>query len=322
MVTFTPVRKPLWQFFVLIFILSAPLWLISPVVGFPLYVLNAFQPLLATALLTYHAEGGEGVRRLVNRSVDFWKITHWRWYLPILGLVPAIYLVVYGIKLISDAPLPPRPTPLFLAPALLMLFFLLAVGEEVGWSGYALPSLQKRWNALTASLVLGVIWAAWHIVPDLQAHHTLSWIGWQRLYSVLLRILLVWVFNNTRGSIFAVSLCHATDNMSFILFPYYGSHYDPALTCLVTAIVAALVVWRWGPATLARFRRPQFQWLMTQRWAASEAERLAQQALARMATVHPMQGSARLWSRIRRWSRLAAQWRKRKQPTSLARRRK
>lgn len=257
MMAFTPVRKPLWQFFVLIFLLSAPLWLISLVVGFPLYVLNAFQPLLAAALLTYHEEGAEGVRRLVGRAVDFWKITQYRWYLPILGLVPAIYLLVYGIKVLSGAPLPPRHTPLFLAPALLMLFFLLAVGEEVGWSGYALPSLQKRWNALTASLVLGAIWAGWHIVPDLQAHHTLSWIGWQRVYSVLLRILLVWLFNNTRGSVFAVSLLHATDNMSFILFPYYGSHYDPRLTCLITLIVAALVVWGWGPATLARLRQPQ-----------------------------------------------------------------
>jgi len=264
MVTFTPVRKPLWQFFVLIFIFSTPLWLLSSVVDLPVSVLNAFQPLLAAALLTYHEEGSEGVRRLISRAVDCWKITQWRWYLPILGLVPAIYLLVYGIQLLSGAPLPPRTTPLVLAPALLLLFFLLAVGEEVGWSGYALPSLQKRWNALSASLVLGTIWAGWHIVPDLQAHHAIGWIAWQRLYSVLLRVLLVWLFNNTRGSIFAVSLCHATDNMSFILFPYYGSHYDPTLTCLITLVVVVLVVWGWRPATLARFRHPSLDWV--RRW--------------------------------------------------------
>jgi hypothetical protein len=104
------------------------------------------------------------------------------------------------------------------------------------------------------ALIVGLVWALWHVVPDLQAHHTLTWIAWQRLYTMALRILIVWLFSNTGKSVSAAAVFHATDNTCFILFPNYGSHYDPMFTCLITAFTAAPVVLMWGPQTLARFR--------------------------------------------------------------------
>ena len=92
-------------------------------------------------------------------------------------------------------------------------------------------------------------------MPDLQNHHGLGWIAWQRgVYDVALRVLIVWLYNNTGGSVLAAILFHATDNVSVSLFPNAGSHYDPAVTGTITAITAAIVVLLWGRKTLARYR--------------------------------------------------------------------
>ncbi len=69
------------------------------------------------------------------------------------------------------------------------------------------------------------------------------------------RILIVWLYNNTGKSVFAVALFHATLNLSWMLFPVYGSHFDMRLGGLAMAITAAIVTLVWGPATLVRQER-------------------------------------------------------------------
>ncbi|HEU0113987.1 MAG TPA: CPBP family intramembrane glutamic endopeptidase, partial [Thermomicrobiales bacterium] len=49
------------------------------------------------------------------------------------------------------------------------LFFIPALTEEAGWSGYVIDPLQSRWSALSAAMVVGLVWAVWHAVPYLQA---------------------------------------------------------------------------------------------------------------------------------------------------------
>lgn len=121
--------------------------------------------------------------------------------------------------------------------------------------GYAADPMQARWSALTTSILLGAVWAIWHVVPDIQAHQTWAWIAGQRFYSVALRILIVWLYNNTGKSVFAAIVFHDMDNVSvYSLFPDPGSHYDPAITGALTAIAAVIVTFLWGPKTLARFR--------------------------------------------------------------------
>lgn len=135
------------------------------------------------------------------------------------------------------------------------MYFIAATAEELGWSGYAIDPMQNRWGALKASVILGVVWQIWHIIGDVQAHNTATWIVWHSLYSVGLRILIVWVYNNTGKSVFAAILVHTTDNVSWSLFPNYGSHYDPFIAFIITAVTAAIVTFLWGPKTLARYRR-------------------------------------------------------------------
>lgn len=126
------------------------------------------------------------------------------------------------------------------------------MGEELGWSGYATDPLQERWNAITAGVILGVVGILWHIVPLTLMNRPPTWIAWWCLYAVAARILMVWLYNNTGKSVFAVALFHATLNLSYMLFPVNGSHFDMQLGGLVVAFAAAVVIVVWGPKTLAR----------------------------------------------------------------------
>ena len=67
-------------------------------------------------------------------------------------------------------------------------------------------------------------------------------------------MLLVWLYNNTGQSVSAAALGHATQNVSWQLFPARGSHYDPQVTALILTLAAALVVALWGPWRLVRSR--------------------------------------------------------------------
>jgi membrane protease YdiL (CAAX protease family) len=103
--------------------------------------------------------------------------------------------------------------------------------EEFGWRGYALPRLQARWNALISSLILGVIWASWHLpaffMPGQPLYQRNFWV-WAP-WIILSSILYTWFFNNTKGSVLAAALFHAMMNCSIVVLPtqsslwyYYG----------------------------------------------------------------------------------------------------
>jgi membrane protease YdiL (CAAX protease family) len=256
-------RSPL-KFFLLVFALSIPIWLIGAMaerglplpMNLPVSALQAFCPLTAALILVYREDSLRGVRRLLTRVVDYKRIRPKIWYVPIIFLLPILYLLSYGVMRLTGLPLPVEPRiPFLLIPILFVGFFITAAGEEAGWMGYAVDPLQERWSALTTGIVLGFVWGIFHVVPDIQAHHGLAWIAWQHgVYAVALRILIVWLYNNTGKSVFATILVHDTDNVSWSLFPNYGSHYDPAVTGAIAVIAAVIVTFLWGSRTLARCR--------------------------------------------------------------------
>lgn len=168
-------------------------------------------------------------------------------------IVPTIYLATYVLMRIAGRPIPEADLSITSVLALLAIFLVTGLFEEIGWTGYALDPMRDRFGALSAALMIGMIWALFHIVADLQAGHDLSWIAWHRLASIMLRVLIVWIYLNAGKALAAAVVVHATDNVSWTAFPVRGSHYDPAFTAPVSVVAVVLVVALWG-RTLTRFR--------------------------------------------------------------------
>ena len=243
------------KFFLLVFALSAPFWLLGAMTdiqlmpGLSVSALGAFCPMAAALILVRAENGTRGMVDLLTRSFDFQRITAKRWYAPILLTMPAVSVAVFALMRWSDMPVPAPQFPVLAVVSMSLAFFTGALGEELGWSGYVLDPLQDRLNALQASLVLGLVGAVWHLVPLLLIQRPPSWIAWWCLYAMAARLLMVWLYNNTGRSVFAAALFHATLNLAFMLFPIYGSHFDMRLGAITTAVVAAGVVALWGPKT-------------------------------------------------------------------------
>jgi hypothetical protein len=134
---------------------------------------------------------------------------------------------------LTDTPLP-DPTPwTFAILPLLILFFIAALGEEIGWTGYATEPLLQRWGALATGLVLGGIWAVIHFIPLTQAHRSVEWIAWWSLGTISYRLIMTWLYVNSGKSLFGAAVFHAMINVAWQLFPNNGSHYDPRIFSLI-----------------------------------------------------------------------------------------
>jgi hypothetical protein len=100
------------------------------------------------------------------------------------------------------------------------MLFVLVVGEELGWRGYALPLLLEKRSAVTASLILGVLWGLWHL-PTFLVPGTPQY-GLPLTAFVLLTIeysiLMTWVFLHTLGSVLIATLFHGAINLSQGMF--------------------------------------------------------------------------------------------------------
>jgi uncharacterized protein len=263
------ISKPLniqpFHFFLLLFALSIPFYILGFVgpdttkiipINLPISALMTFCPMIAAAILVYRKQKKQGVKQLLKQVFDFKKIKNKKWYLPIVLLLPFIALLSYWYVKFTGVLLPLPPLSLLSVCIFFVVYFIGAIGEELGWSGYIITTMQNKYGALKASIIIGIVWAVWHIIPYYQAHQTSGWIVWQCVGTIFLRIIMVWIFNNTGKSIFAMILFHTMLNISPYLIPNYGVHYNPFIFCMLLMIVVIIIVWLWDAKTLTRYRCP------------------------------------------------------------------
>ena len=150
-------KHPLIAFFVLAYLLTwwiYPLLRFSPLLGIP----GLFGPALAAIIMAAVTGGKSGVKQLLSRVV-LWRVGV-RWYVIALGLPTVLSLAAAGLYYLFDGS---RPIQIGAVSVLDFIVFVLVVGEELGWRGYALPLLLEQRSAVMASLILGVLWGLWHL---------------------------------------------------------------------------------------------------------------------------------------------------------------
>jgi uncharacterized protein len=86
------------------------------------------------------------------------------------------------------------------------------LGEESGWRGYALPRLQRRFSPLASALILGFLWANWHL-PLMFAHvYNVTW--WQFvLLTMAASVFLSFGFNKSAGCTLCAVIVHGFYNV-------------------------------------------------------------------------------------------------------------
>lgn len=211
-------KHQLISFFVLAYAIQygaiyASMWFDIPFFGF-IWLLSVANPTISAMILSAIIGGLPEVQRLLQ-GFTRWNVGL-RWYLGALSLLllPLTIALIYQ-ALGNQAPaLAAGATATTLFNQFIFTFFSGPCLEETGWRGFALPRLQGRFNALVSSLILGVIWACWHI-PLWFHPETSNRIPFLPflLLNVTLTTFMTWLYNNTKGSLIIAILAHFSFNL-------------------------------------------------------------------------------------------------------------
>ena len=237
-------RHPLTSFFVISYVFAWLGWTMPDIIytGTPLstvftllFIAMVPGPLYAALIVTAITSGKAGVITLL-RKFTIWRVG-WGWWAVALLVGPVIGLSATYLNVWFGAP---DPTAILVAaiPSTLLLFATRLVNpldgpmqEELGWRGYALPTLQGRYAPLVANLLLGVIVAGWHL--------PWVWNGQLPLFGLLgtvaFTIVFAWIYNNTGGSVLLVLVAHAADGL--IRAGFTGAGSDPLFHLLCSSVV-------------------------------------------------------------------------------------
>jgi membrane protease YdiL (CAAX protease family) len=193
--------------------------------------LGSFGPLLSALILVTITQGASSVR-VFFRQLLIWRVGL-QWYgVALFGPVLLTLIAQTGASLLGGGSAVgvtsiPRFTGITLWLLIVPMFLLEGLvtgplGEEPGWRGYALAKLQGRYNALLASLILGILWSLWHlplffIAGTFQSHisfliFAISTTGYA--------FLITWIYNHTRGSVLLTLLFHTALNTTEFFLPF------------------------------------------------------------------------------------------------------
>lgn len=254
-------RRPIAAFFTLAVGSSWSVWiptfLLLPSASSVAMIPGAFGPALAAAVMVRVRDGS--IRAWLADGLD-WRVDR-RWYVAAVGLPTALGLVLAaGVSVLSGTFDTSNVAEVALLYPLSVLALAVVGGgqEEFGWRGYALPALQERWSALTASVTIGVVWAVWHLPAFLFS--VPGYTGSFTLYVLLLvglSIVFTWLYNNTAGSVLLAMLLHGGVNGASGLGALFVG--DPSAVRVSPYVILVPLVWvvavvllaRGGPETLS-----------------------------------------------------------------------
>jgi uncharacterized protein len=218
----------------------------SPYVLF-LLIFYAIGPALAAVIVSRVTYGKRGVGELLKGLIR-WRVGLVWYLLVVLGSVGLLTLAQVVTRLLGL-------TVTIAAPQLNLSIFGFGVNffanicEEIGWRGFALPHLQKRYNALIATLIVGTLWALWHLplvflVGNPMSEYPFLWF----IIIVTNAFIYTWIYNSTKGSILLVALFHGSLN----IVSAFITGVSPVADALVNCVVAIILIVVLGRVNLSR----------------------------------------------------------------------
>lgn len=253
-------KYSLLLFFLLTFALTWMMWLPAaltklnggvPTLGpdNPIGQFGRWAPGLVAIILTSLIAGKQGLGALF-RPLKIWRVNI-GWYLFALLFQPALFFVSKWIDFSllgrSYEIVSPLASVNIEAP-----FIFIAIGvitsaipgsfmEELGWRGFALSRLQNRNTALTASIILGLIWGAWHIpaIMYLEGTDVFNMVL-AVVNTIAVTILFTWIFNNTQGSLLLATLFHMSIQYSENFLGIIPTQTPELLKWLVAILVVVI----------------------------------------------------------------------------------
>jgi uncharacterized protein len=226
-------RHPLVSYFLIAFGFSWLMFLPGPLMYYgvislsddavrSLAIAGLLGPILSGFIMTALTEGRPGIARLLRRMVC-WRVGI-RWYVFAFIGLPVTMVLATFIRPGASESFDISAQPFFLDYLRVFISMVLIGGplfEEPGWTGFAQPRLQRLCGPLIGGLILGSLWALWHLpgflipsqdVTDIPPRGTVLDFVVFTLALMGLRLIIVWVVNNTRNSVFMAILVHASWN--------------------------------------------------------------------------------------------------------------
>lgn len=244
-----------WFFWLWVIYLDLNVWKFP---GVLLGVIGLFGPAFAEVILIFCLHDRNLSVDWLHRVFDFRKISR-EWHVVIWLTFPVLNSLAILLSFLAGGSVPKSGIiidllshPWRIIPYAMFTLLFGPLPEELGWRGYALDGLQKRWNALTSSLIIGVVWALWQLplffMTGTFQHEQIGFatsVFWLFcLGAIFSSILFTWIYNNTNRSTLAVVLFHFMMNFSGEVFEMNELIRFFQLILMVVFSLAVVIVWR------------------------------------------------------------------------------
>lgn len=270
--------RSLLKFFLLTFSLTWILWAASfaisrgivpahPTLGIfagAVLLLGVFAPGLVALALTDRADGRAATHVLLGRIFN-WDVG-WKWYLFALAYMPVVKLSVALVHRAMTGAWPRfGETPWYLMVGAIAVSTWAQAGEEIGWRGYALPRLSEYFGLAPAGIILGIMWATWHLPlfffsgGDTRGQSFPLYL----LQVTALSVAMAWLYWRTGGSLLLVMLLHAAVNNTKDIVPSADPNATSAWALSHSIVAWLTVALLWLAAAYFLFRMRKIKTLQT-----------------------------------------------------------
>ena len=179
--------------------------------------IGLFGPTISAFIVTFIYNGKKDLKKLLNRL--FRLRVGIGWYFIVLFVIVILRFLALALYAILGGDISNLDFSLWYY--IFISFPILLIGafaEEIGWRGYAQPQMQKRFSAFLSSLIIGFIWAFWHLPAFIWPSPIMSYEFPFYLFLINVistAVLSAWILNNSNCSILLVGLFHAAVNCSY-----------------------------------------------------------------------------------------------------------